>query len=347
MKVKCVVWDLDNTIWNGTLSEGDNLAVNPVVRNVIEELDKRGILQSISSKNNYDDAKEKLEEVGLWEYFIYPQINWNAKSDSVKEIARLINIGIDTLAFVDDQEFELDEVRFSCKDVLCISAKQIDMMLQMEELQPKFVTEDSKMRRSLYQNDIRRNSIEADFTGTKEEFLTTLNMSMTIERAKEDDLKRIEELTVRTHQLNSTGYTYSYEQLRDFITNPDYELLVVQLDDKYGTYGKIGITLVEKRDEIWEIKLLLMSCRVMSKGVGTVLLNSIINHARKANVKLIAQFVPTDRNRIMYISYKFNGFHEVDKKDGVIVFEADLSYERKMPDYVTIEDRGESDGICS
>lgn len=339
MKVKCVVWDLDETIWNGILSEDVNVSLKPEAQKVIEELDKRGILQSISSKNHYEDAKKKLEEFGMWDYFIYPQINWNAKSDSVQEIAKSINIGIDTIAFVDDQDFELDEVHYSHEEVLCIHASDIENMLQMEKLNPKFVTEDSKMRRSLYQNDIKRNDIENQFTGTKEEFLKTLEMVMQISPAKKEDLKRIEELTVRTHQLNSTGYTYSYEQLEEFISNPDYEVLIVQLDDKYGAYGKIGLALIEKRDEIWEVKLLLMSCRVMSKGVGTVLLNTIVNRAREKGTKVIAQFVPTERNRIMYISYKFNGFKEAGNDGTVIIFEADMSYERKMPEYVQIIDK--------
>lgn len=340
MKVKCVVWDLDGTIWNGILSEDENVSLNLKARKVIEELDNRGILQSISSKNNFKDAKRKLEEFGMWDYFIYPQINWNAKSDSIKEIVKMINIGIDTIAFVDDQEFELDEVHYSIGEVLCIHASDIDRMLQMDELHPKFVTQDSKRRRSLYQNDIKRNNIENNFTGTKEEFLKTLEMVMQINPAKKEDLKRIEELTVRTHQLNSTGYTYSYQQLEEFISNPDYDVLIIQLDDKYGAYGKIGLALIEKKEEIWEVKLLLMSCRVMSKGVGTVLLNAIVNHAREKKAKVIAQFVPTDCNRIMYISYKFNGFKEIRNNESVVIFEADMTYERKMPEYVQIIEKG-------
>lgn len=337
-KVKCVVWDLDNTIWNGTLLEDDKVILNPEAKKVIMELDKRGILQSISSKNNYDDAKKKLEEIGMWDYFIYPEINWNAKSESIKAIAKSINISIDTLAFVDDQDFELDEVRYSCPEVLCIKADQINEMLDMEPLKPKFITEDSKIRRLLYQSDIKRNSDEQEFVGTKEEFLSKLNMVMSIRPAVEEDLKRVEELTVRTHQLNSTGYIYSYDELKSFIDNPQYELLVMQLDDIYGTYGKIGIVLIEKQEEYWELKLLLMSCRVMSKGVGTVALNYVVNMARKNGVKLYAQFVQSDRNRIMYVSYKFNGFSEKEKHDSLIILEADLSYERKIPDYVKVLD---------
>ncbi|WP_223266011.1 HAD-IIIC family phosphatase [Bacillus wiedmannii] len=335
-KIKCVVWDLDNTIWDGVLIENDEIQLKENVVTVIKELDRKGFLQSISSKNDYDLAKEKLEEFGLWDYFIYPKISWNSKSDAIAQIAKDINIGINTLSFVDDQEFEREEVLFSLPEVLCIDAADIDKISAMERMTPKFITNDSAKRRKMYQNDIKRNQIEQEYIGTKEEFLETLDMVFTIDKAKVEDLQRAEELTVRTHQLNSTGYVYSYDELKHFIEADDYEVYVAQLDDKFGTYGKIGLALIEKKDDEWDLKLLLMSCRVMSKGVGNVFMNYIINEAKKNNKILRAQFIPTDRNKIMYVTYKFNGFKEAGKEGDVVIFEADMSYSRKIPVYVKL-----------
>ncbi len=334
-KIKCVVWDLDNTLWNGILVEDDNVVLKENVKTIIKTLDERGILQSISSKNDYDVAKAKLEEFGLWEYFIYPQINWNPKSDALSTIQKSINISQDTIAFVDDQQFELEEVHFRNPDVVCIEADKIDNLLDMDCMNPRFITSDSKYRRQMYQNDIIRNDIEKEFKGTQEEFLNSLNMRFEIRKAVESDLQRVEELTVRTHQLNSTGYIYSYDELKRCIEDDNYEVLVTKLDDKYGTYGTIGLSLIEKKSDEWEVKLLIMSCRVMSRGVGSILLNYICNEARKAGVKLKAQFVPTDKNRIMYITYKFNGFTEY-KENNITIFEADMNHERKIPDYVEL-----------
>ena len=335
-KIKCVVWDLDNTIWDGVLLEDSNVQVKKDVVAIIKELDNRGILQSISSKNDFELSKEKLQEFGLWDYFIYPHISWNAKSEAVADIAKCINIGIDTLAFIDDQEFEREEVKYSNPEVLCIDALKLDNILELDELNPRFITSNSKNRRKMYQNDIVRNNIEKNFKGTKEEFLETLEMKLKISYAKVEDLQRMEELTVRTHQLNSTGYIYSYEELKEFIELDNYEVLVAQLEDKFGEYGKIGIALIEKKNKIWELKLLLMSCRVMSKGVGNVLMNYIINKARDNNVVLRAQFVPTEYNRIMYITYKFNGFKELSQENNLIILEADMSYERQIPKYLSL-----------
>lgn len=216
-KIKFVVWDLDNTIWNGVLAETDEVRLKPEALKVIEELDNRGILQSISSKNDYDIAMKKLKQFNIDHYFLYPQINWNAKSDSIKKITTLLNISVDTFAFVDDQIFEREEVKFVHKEILCIDAKQIPVMLEMSRLIPKYRTIDSKQRRIYYQNYIKRNRLEESFIGPKEEFLKTLNMVFKIYKAKEEDLIRVEELTVRTHQLNSTGTIYSFEELKQMI----------------------------------------------------------------------------------------------------------------------------------
>lgn len=335
-KVKCVVWDLDNTLWDGTLAESEQVSLKENVADIIKELDRRGILQSISSKNEHEIAMKKLKEFHLEQYFLYAQINWNSKAKSIEDIATAFNFGIDTFAFIDDQQFEREEVMFSHPEVLCIDASEVNNILNMSEFTPKYVTEDSKNRRLLYINDFARNKVEEEFTGSKEEFLKTLGMKFTISRAKEKDLKRLEELTVRTHQLNSTGTVYSLEELSEMIHSDKYMVLVAKLDDKYGDYGKIGICVLEVEDNIWHIKLLLMSCRVMSKGVGTVLLYYIMKNAKKQHKEILADFVSTDRNRIMYITYKFNGFEEISNNDGNIVFKADLSTERQYPDYITV-----------
>lgn len=335
--VKCVVWDLDNTLWRGVLLEDTQVSLLPNVVDVIKSLDSRGILNSIASRNDHAVAMAKLDELGLKEYFLYPQINWNSKASSIKEIARLINISLDTFAFVDDQPFEREEVAFVLPEVRCIDALDLDRMLDLPMLNPRFITEDSKLRRLMYVSDIERDGAEKEFVGSSEEFLATLDMRFTIAVAKEDDLQRAEELTVRTHQLNTTGYTYSYDELNAFRQSDKHKLLVATLVDKYGTYGKIGLALIECQPEIWTIKLLLMSCRVMSRGVGTIMINHILNLAKEAGARLQAEFISNNRNRMMYIAYKFGGFKEVDRRGDLVIFENDLSQIQAFPAYVDVE----------
>lgn len=333
-KVKCIVWDLDNTLWNGVLLEDDQVVLNNNAVEIIKTLDSRGILHSIASKNDHDRAMTKLHEFGIAEYFLYPQINWNSKPASIKSIAESINIGLDTLAFIDDQPYEREEVAFSIPEVLCIDPAGLHQVLNRPEMNPRFITEDSRIRRALYASDIERKKAEDAFVGPKDAFLATLGMRFVIAPAREEDLKRAEELTVRTHQLNTTGYTYSFEELDQFRQSDRHVLLIAELTDKFGAYGKIGLALVECGTERWVLKLLLMSCRVMSRGVGTILLHHIMRLAREAGVVLRAEFVPNDRNRMMLVTYKFSNFCEVDRSGNVVIFENDCTVVPEFPPYV-------------
>lgn len=334
--VKCVIWDLDHTIWDGVLLENDELTLRPGVVETIVELDRRGILNSIASRNDYDAAMARLAEFGLCHYFLYPEIGWQAKSESVGAIAKSINIGTDALAFIDDQPFEREEVAFVHPDVLTMDAQDIASLLDQPRFNPRFITPESQLRREMYLTDIERKNAEDEFEGSNEAFLSTLNMVFTIKHADEADLQRAEELTMRTNQLNTTGYTYSYAELDALRQSDDHLLLVSHLDDKFGTYGSIGLALVEKGEEVWTVKLLLMSCRVMSRGVGTIMMSYIMHQAKAACAKLQAHFIPNGRNRMMYVTYKFGGFREAVQSGDLIIFEHDLSQIQAFPEYVDI-----------
>lgn len=337
-EVKCVVWDLDNTVWEGTLLESDRVCLRSDIKNLLKELDARGILNSIASKNNHDDAIAKLKEFEIEHYFLYPEIHWNAKSESIKNIKKNLNIGFDTIMFIDDQLFELDEVASSIPEVECVNANRITELLATKRLNPKFITEDSKRRRLMYLEDITRNNIEQDYKGPQESFLKSLDLRFVISEAKEEDLKRAEELTVRTNQLNATGKTYDYDELDQFRKSEVHKLYVCELVDKYGSYGKIGLALVENADVYWNLKLLLMSCRVMSRGVGSVLLTYIMQQAKNDNKLLRADFRQTDRNRMMYVTYRFANFNEITNDgNGNIVFENNLSQIQLFPSYINVK----------
>lgn len=334
-KIKCVVWDLDHTIWGGILSEDKEVKLNDSIKEIIEELDKRGILQSVASKNNYDDAMAKLCEFGLDEYFLHPQITWGSKSESVRKIREQINIAMDSIAFIDDQQFELEEVSFNNPEVLCINANKVSEILNRDEFQPRFITSDSKNRRIMYMNDIKRKEEEESYEGSSVEFLKSLNMDVDVSYATVEDIKRVEELTVRTHQLNSTGYTYTYEKLCELIDSDNYKLIIVSMKDRFGSYGKIGIILLEMKEDNVIIKLFLLSCRVMSRGIGSILMNVIKKEVQKHNKKLFAEFISNEKNRMMKIMLMFNGFEESERENLLIC--KNLSVKEDM-DHITIHD---------
>ena len=335
--IKLVIWDLDDTIWAGTLLEGAPVSLKPFVKKIIETLDARGIMQSVASKNNSADALEKLKEFGLVEFFIFPEINWNAKSRSIAAIQASMNISMNAILFIDDQRFEREEVQLAHPEVACIDAAKCSNLLDHPRLMPRFLTKDAVNRRIMYLDESKRKRAETSFSGTPENFLASLNLQFIISRAKKEDLKRAEELTVRTNQLNATGVTYSYEELDAYLDDNNYSVLICELTDRYGSYGKIGLALVNTTGPCLHLKMLLMSCRVMARGVGTILLTYIMQCARQAGKALVADFRKTDRNRMMYITYKFSNFREKSiDSEGNILMENDLCKIPEFPPYIKV-----------
>jgi FkbH-like protein len=335
--IKCVVWDLDNTIWDGVLLEDPTVTLKPGIRDIIIELDRRGILHSIASRNNTEDALQKLTEFGLAEYFLYPEIGWDVKSRSLARIVETLNIGMDAVLFIDDQPFERDEVASQHPEIWCLDSVAYRTLTQHPRLNPKYITEDSARRRTMYLADIQRKQDEDAFVGPSQAFLRQLEMIFDIDEAKEHDLLRAEELTYRTNQLNATGRRYTVEMLRDMLASGSHRILVCELTDRYGSYGKIGMAVLRITDATWSLELLLFSCRVMSKGVGTVFLTCLRNAARQNGVRLLADFKETERNRAMFITYSFAGFREIEKdNNGMILMENDLQEMPPLPDHLTL-----------
>lgn len=310
--VKCLVWDLDNTLWQGTLLEGDDVLLADEVRAVIVALDARGILQSVASRNDHDLAWERLERLGVAEYFVCPRIGWGRKSDSVQQIADELNFAPETIAFIDDQATERAEVTYHLSQVRCYPAEQVGSLVGLPEFTPRTVTVDSKRRRQMYQAKVRREAEQSSFNGPDEEFLRSLNLVLRIDRAGEEELARVEELTLRTSQMNATGVHYSDAALRELLDDPRHEVLTATMTDRFGPHGAVGVLLLRTYAPVWHLKLLATSCRVVSFGAGTVILNWLSDSAARAGTHIVADFRPTARNRMMEIAYRFAGYSTMD-----------------------------------
>jgi FkbH-like protein len=334
--IKCVVWDLDDTLWDGILLEDGGVTLRPGIPELLEALDRRGILHSIASRNHHDTAMTRLRQLGLDHFFLHPQINWNAKSASVRAIAESLRIGLDTLAFIDDQPFEREEVAAALPQVLCMDAAEVAGVLDSPRFSPPHVTDDALQRREMMRSSMARDAAEAAFEGPPAAFLASLGMRLEIGPAGPEDLRRAEELTLRTNQLNTTGYTYSHDELAELIRSPDHLVLIAGLEDRFGTYGRIGLAVVTRTPKVWSIRLLLMSCRVMSRGVGSILLGHIMRAARDAGVRLQAEFITNDRNRMMLITYRLAGFRTVAEEGDHLLLEHDLERIPEPPDYVAV-----------
>lgn len=269
--IKCVVWDLDNTLWTGTLVEDglESLKLNDAAANAVRALDRKGILQSIASKNNFQDAQEALRKFNLDEYFLFPQISWDPKSGSIKRIRDRLNIGIDTFAFVDDQDFERAEVTTALPAVLAVDASQIGELMRHPRLDVP-VTQEGSKRRMLYQAEAQREQAQSSFGSSYEDFLRSCAMSVAISRFAEQHLERVNELVQRTNQLNISTYRYSRDELCHLLSNQTQGSYVVHASDRFGDYGLVGFIVFDlQRDFILDM---MFSCRIQGKLVDDAFL---------------------------------------------------------------------------
>ncbi|HXT68219.1 MAG TPA: GSCFA domain-containing protein [Vicinamibacterales bacterium] len=313
---KCLVWDADETIWHGTLLEGDSVLPKPGVIETLKVLDGRGILHSIASRGDQAATSAKLDELGLGRYFVYPQITWESKAASIRRIAKHLGFGFDAIAFVDDQAFERDAVRFELPDVTCFDAAEAPSFANLPAFSPRVITAESGLRRAFYAAEQSRSHAEETFAGSPLDFLATLNLEVTISPAGAGDLQRAEELALRTQQFNSTGRLYSHDQLDRIRVSDRHLLLVAGMTDRYGPYGTVGLCIVTLDPYVWTITLILMSCRVLARGVTGVLLGYVVNLAAAAGVRIRAEFVPTARNRPMLDTFSEAGFLPREEQAG-------------------------------
>ncbi|HLZ83800.1 MAG TPA: HAD-IIIC family phosphatase [Caulobacteraceae bacterium] len=295
-KVKCVVWDLDNTLWSGTLVEDgpDGVRLNPKAAALVVELDRRGILNSIASKNSGGVAEALLERFGLAEYFLYPQIHWEPKSRSVQAIARSLNIGIDSLVLVDDQIFERAEVQHAHPSVEVFDVDILDAMLD----HPRFdvpVTEESRQRRSMYKVEQARMAILEETGGDYAAFLRGCDLELVVTELDAGQMNRVFELTERTNQLNYSGRRLSRADLQAKLADPDTLILVLAVSDRFGDYGVVGVAVLNLPS--WTVECFFMSCRVQRKKVENAFFAHLMEAGRRrGEPRLSIVYRPTARN---------------------------------------------------
>jgi FkbH-like protein len=316
-KVKCVVWDLDNTLWNGTLVEdgAESLRLKAEIVGVIHELDRRGILQSVASKNNYQDVWPVVSAFGLNDYFLYPQVSWGPKSAAIEAIAKKLNIGLDTLLFIDDSPFELEQVRSACPDVRVVPASEAVRVPERADCNVP-VTEEAASRRKLYQQDSLRQELAAEFDGDYLAFLRDCRLELTIRRLSPANLERVHELTQRTNQMNFSGNKYDRHVLEQLITAEHLDTYVLECRDRFGSYGIIGFSIVDRREP--RMTDLMFSCRVQSKRIEHAFLTYLFKYYRSlTDAEFRADYRKTPRNAASGQVFADLGMEEVDIEDGV------------------------------
>jgi methoxymalonate biosynthesis protein len=322
--VKCMVWDLDNTLWQGTLAEGDECRLRPGIAEALAGLDGRGILLSIASANDAAPALAQLRRFGVEEYFLSPQIGWGGKVASILRIAEELGIALDAIGFIDDEPFEREQVRQLLPDVRTYDARDAAALLDRPECDPGPVTPEASRRRQMVVQGWRRAQAEQEEGHSHREFLRSCQTRLGLRRAAPEDAPRILELLQRTHQLNATGVVYSPQELNTFCDDPRHRVYVATLTDRFADYGRIGVAICRCEPEAWTILCFLLSCRVLRRGIGNVILAWV-------------------RNRPMRILYTMAGFEPTEPAlDGIEILSRPCRARATVPDWLTLIEEGQA-----
>ncbi|HYA18251.1 MAG TPA: HAD-IIIC family phosphatase [Bryobacteraceae bacterium] len=329
---KCLVLDLDNTLWGGVVGD-DGVANLKLGRETaaaesylafqqyVKDLKQRGILLAVCSKNEESSALEGLNHpdgVLRPEDFSVIRANWEPKHENIAAIAKALNIGLDSLVFVDDNPVERDIVRRNLPQVLVpeIGSDPAQFTTILERsgcFEVLSISSDDLQRARYYQDNKAREDLEAAF-GSYDEFLDSLQMEAEIRPFSPVYLDRITQLTNKTNQFNCTTRRYTQAEIEQIAIEPRYIHLYGRLKDRFGDNGLISVVVGEIEGDTLRILLWLMSCRVLKRGMEEAMMDTLERQARNRGVRLvIGEYFPTAKNAMVAQLYGQLGFGKVSE----------------------------------
>ena len=259
--IKLIIWDLDNTFWEGTISEGD-ICIPTQKAELIKELSRRGIVNSICSKNDFAPCEAALTNAGVWEYFVFPSIDWTPKSNRVHQIIADMQLRAENVLFLDDEPANLQRALMVNPALMCSSAD--DMCGIIQEQLSEIPVDESCKRLKQYQE--LQNKVEAKKNFDSDEaFLKLADIRVSICEDCIPELDRIAELINRTNQLNFTKQRRTKEETAQLLNDSRFRCGYVVCKDKFCDYGIVGFFAVDRQKHCFEH--FLFSCRTIGMGV--------------------------------------------------------------------------------
>jgi FkbH-like protein len=305
-----VVWDIDNTLLDGVYLESGATppAANPAMAAALADLGSRGILHAIASRNPPQAAAHAAAVTGA--AFAAVECGWGPKSGALARIAAELAIGTDALAFVDDDPYERAEVGAALPEVLVLAPDEVAGAAGWPEFGAAAVTDEARRRGEMYAARRRRQAAEQAFGGSREDFLASAGTQVTIAAAAAADVPRLHELAARTRQFNSAGRAMAETELTVLIAAQDTDVVTVALRDAFGDDGVVGACVTSHdRDGTWTVRLLMMSCRAMGRGVIGGLLAWVTRSAARAGAAEVAvRCVLNERNVPLRLALAGAGF---------------------------------------
>lgn len=331
---KCLVLDLDNTLWGGVVGEDgvSGIKIGPgdpeseaflAFHHKLKALQDRGILLALCSKNNRADVVEVFEsrpEIPLkLADFAATEICWDPKHVGLRKIAAALNIGTDSLVFLDDNPAEVTLVQQTMPEVKAVllppdPAEFAGLLERMNDFEKLEILEEDRRKAGQYRENRQRQELQSTATDLRS-YLASLRTEVEIHLARQEDLPRVHQLFNKTNQFNLTTERYSPAEVERFATSPSCELWVARARDRFGDLGTIAVVLLKKVGRMATIDSFLMSCRAMGRGIETAIMNHIKQRLMedRSGLELRGRFVPTAKNKPVEAFYDDQGFRLLER----------------------------------
>ena len=324
---KCLILDLDNTLWGGVIGDDgmENIEIGELglgkaftnIQRWAKELKQRGIVLAICSKNTEAIAKEpfhqhpdmilKLDDIAVF------VANWNTKVDNIHHIQKVLNIGFDSMVFIDDNPFERNMVRENIKGITVPELPEdpteyLSYLQSLNLFETASLSKADSYRTKQYQNEAKRVEVKASFAN-ENDFLASLDMKCKVEGANVFSIPRIAQLTQRSNQFNLRTKRYTDQQIIKMNESNEFEIFTFFLSDKFGDHGLVSLIILEKREASIFIDTWIMSCRVLRRGLEQFVLNQIITFASENKYSTImGEYLPTNKNKLVENHFTEMGF---------------------------------------
>ena len=331
---KALILDCDNTLWAGVLNEDGKEKISIMssskeskyfkeVQNYFTQMSKKGVILGLNSKNNEEDVflflNSKNDTIIKKEHITISKINWNNKVENLKEIAEELNIGLDSLIFIDDSDFEINLIRshLPMVKVLKVPKNLSEYPMIIRKLEnfyfKKNLTSDDLNRNESYKQNKLRSTNEKQFTDI-ESYLKSLDLNITLHINNQKLVKRLAQMTQKTNQFNLTTKRYSESDILELTTNKKNIVYAIDVNDKYGKMGITGLSIVNiENDECAVIDSFLMSCRILGRNIEYKFLNEIKNNLKLIKIKKIhASYISTKKNIQTENFYEKNKFSLIE-----------------------------------
>ncbi|NML75702.1 HAD-IIIC family phosphatase [Rhizobium sp. S-51] len=351
---KCIVVDCDNTLWGGIIGEdgldgislSDDFPGRPYreFQRQLKKMRDSGIFLAVCSKNNPADVDEiferhsgmilKRDDISSW------RVNWEPKSKNLAEIAKDLNIGLDSLVFIDDNPFEIDEVGTNAPGVTCLTVPEdaTDIPTLLKAASRLFdrleITSEDLQRVAMVRHEAARNELAQQLA--PEQYLASLDLKVTIIVPDESDIARVTQLVNKTNQFNATSRRYTAQEITAYLKDPTTDLFCVSVEDRFGEYGIVGVAILKHFDGRSEFDTLLMSCRVLARGIESAIISFGIELARrKGSKRAVGEIIATKKNGMVADLFLRHGFELRETDSGRSTFDRSTD-ELAVPEYIQV-----------